>query len=342
VESGTLVPAVRLDGYQAAQLMQQLQARGTPLATELWKRVHHTWTCRGIQSEVVVSLSARELQMIRKLGASRRKPGLVNYRYLAIYRNPDFTTEVRVKSYDRPPKRRTFRVVGHGRKKFIRSKLYRARSKESSNSMARKTKKAPVEDELENELEGLEELEDMEDEDVEEPESEVDEDEEEETKPRRRRTTKAAPAKAASKRTRKKVVEEPEDEDEEDEEDDEEEVPAAKKARTKKSTPKAKAEAKEEQAKQAKGKGTGKSKGPRGAAGKTTAEATGGVGTAELAEAASEIAEVDITGRDVRVYLRQNGIAKDEEHGRYVWPSTKNKAFVKLAKAIAAEFEDDE
>src|SRR5205814_9340169 len=75
-------------------------------------------------------------------------------------------------------------------------------------------------------------------------------------------------------------------------------------------------------------KGKGGSDGP----GRSTKELTGGVGTQELAEAASEIADVEITGRDVRVYLRKNEIAKDEEQGRYVWPSDKNKGFVKLAK----------
>ena len=68
---------------------------------------------------------------------------------------------------------------------------------------------------------------------------------------------------------------------------------------------------------------------------------TGGVGTAELAEVASELAEADIDGRMVRIYLRRNEIPKDEDHGRYVWPSAKNKEFQKLAKAIAKEYGED-
>lgn len=350
MESGTLVPAVRLDGYQAHSLMSALRSRGTPLAESLWERVYKAWTYRGIAHEITVPLSAREVQMVRKLGASNRLPGVVDYKFLAVYRHPDFPQqEVRLRSVDRPPKKRTFRVSGHGRKKFKRRKLYRIKPKppkESVRPMAStksksKTKKKqntkPVEED-DDELEGLEELEDLEDEDVEEPEAEEDEeDEDEEPAPKKsKKAARKTNAKDKKRKAKKAVVEDDEDEEEEDEEDDEEEVPAAKKSKSKKSKGKVKAEAKKEQKKQAKGKGTGK----KSAAGKTTAEATGGVGTAELAEAASEIAEVDITGRDVRVYLRSNEIEKDEEHGRYVWPSTKNKAFVKLAKAIAKEYED--
>jgi hypothetical protein len=332
-----------MDGYQAASLMEQLQARKTPLAEQLWKRVHTAWLLRGIAREVVVPLSARELKLVSKLGCSTKAPGVVDYRYLAIYRHPEYKQEVRVRSHDRPAKRRTFRIAGQGRKKFKRVKLYRIKpvttsTKESEPSMARKsqTKKKQntkdADDDLEDELEGLEELEDLEDEDIEEPDVDEDEDEEEE-KPKAKRRKKKAPAAGGKRAKKKAVVEEDEEEDDEDDEEDEEE-PAPKKSKSKKSKTSVKAGKKSKDKKKS-SKGTP-------AAGKTTAEATGGVGTSELAEAASEIAEVEITGRDVRVYLRREGIPKDEEHGRYVWSSVKNKEFKKLAKAIAAEFGDEE
>ena len=267
--------------------------------------------------------------MVSQIGASKRRAGVVNYRYLAIYSHEDTNQEVRVRSYDRPPKRRTFRIAGAGRKKFTRTKLYRIINKTQGEqaNMARKqsqTKKKQntkdVEDDDEDELEGLEELEDLDDEDVEEPEAEEDEEDEEPAPKRRRRT----PAKADSKRQAKSKGKKAKVEDEEEEDEDEEEE-APKKRRTSKPAASKKSGAK---------KGTS-------AAGKTTAEATGGVGTSELAEAASEIAEVEITGRDVRVYLRREGIPKDEEHGRYVWKSKKDKAFLKLAKKIAAEYGEE-
>ena len=83
-------------------------------------------------------------------------------------------------------------------------------------------------------------------------------------------------------------------------------------------------------------KSNGKGKGGP-AAGRTTKEITGGVGSAELAEAASEAADAEITGRDVRVWLRKNEIEKDEESGRYTWPSESNKVFKQLAKRIAKD-----
>lgn len=311
--SGHLAPAVVLEKRHAHQLLEYLAPlrEDDPTADELFRRVYRAWEFRGINHQVVVALNKLELLHAKQAGFGAKQK-LVRYRFLAIYSHPDTDQEVRVKSQTRPAKRRTFKVPGQGRKKFTRRKLYSIPTthKESSN-MARSRKTKATRDEIEDdldELEGLEELDEIEPDD---------EDVEEAPAPKKRRTRKAAP---------KKVVEEDEDEDDEEDEDEDEDEEPAPKRRTRSKTPTKKAPVKK-----ATKKGTS-------AAGKSTKEATGGVGSAELAEAATDLAEVEITGRDVRVYLRKNGIPKDEDHGRYVWPSEKNKEFVKLAKAIAKEY----
>jgi hypothetical protein len=197
--------------------------------------------------------------------------------------------------------------------------LYKIRTneKESTATMATRTRKkntkaAEAEAEDLDELEGLEELEDIE---GEEPED----DEEVEEAPAPKRSRKTAAAKPARKRRAKKVVEEEPDDEEEDEDVEEEEPAPKKRTRSKSNAAKA-----------------GKPK-SNGVAGRTTKEITGGVGSAELAEAASEAADAEITGRDVRVWLRKNEIEKDDASGRYTWPSESNKVFKQLAKRIAKD-----
>jgi hypothetical protein len=373
LESGTLVYAIKLDGFQVAALKDRLLERDTELAHRLFRRVDRSWRFRGVATEITVPLlSKKELRLALKLGCSTRSPGVVNYRYLAIYCHEDYPgQEVRLRSVEKPAKKRTFRIAGAGRKKFTRTKLYRITSRrqrsskqESTTNMAKaksKTKKKQNtrdadEDDVE-ELEGLEELEELEEADVEEPDTDDDEDDEEEPAPKKK-AKKAKAGKKGGKATAKKrkAAEEDEDDEDSDDEEDEDEKPAKKKAAKKgakkggkKSAKKRKVEEDEdededeEEEAPKKSKKSAKSKKAKGggSAGKSTKELTGGVGTAELAEAASEIAEVEIEGRDVRVWLRKNEIEKDEESGRYTWPSANNKEFKKLAKAIAKEFEDE-
>lgn len=318
--NGRLAPAVVLDRYEAHRVMERLRKYEGPLLRGLHDKIFRTWQLKGAQPNITVPLTQRELEVLRRLGATSH-PQVIRYRWFAIYVRD--RGEVFTQTTDKPPKHKTLRVPGQGRKKFALQQLYQLPNgyKESSEFMARKkaAAKKVTEDEDIDELEGLEELEDEDEVEAEEPDVEDDDDDEEEAKPKKRTRKKAAEKPARKKRTRKAaVVEEDEDEDEDDDEEDEPAPKKRKKAATSKKSSK-------------KGKG-----GP--AAGKTTKEATGGVGTAELAEAASEIADVEITGRDVRVYLRKNEVEKDAEHGRYVWASEKNKTFLGLAKKIAKEY----
>lgn len=334
---GVLAPAVILDGYAAHAAMEKLAKVDHPVCDRAFKRIQQSWTLRGAQREIILALTPTELKLWKKLGATT-KPQLVEYRFLAIYRHAELNQEVRLRTSDRPPQRRTFRVSGHGNKKFTRVKLYAIRSKESKNQMGKKntstktkSKKTKNEDVEEvDELDGLDELDELE---TEEPEVEEDDgDEEEAPKPKKKRASTAK--KKAPAKNKKKAKSNPAPEPDDDEDDDEDEAPA----------PKAKKSKKDKSGK--KGKKGKKNKGGNNsgnsAAGRSTKDLTGGVGTSELAEAASEIAEVEITGREVRVYLRNNDIPKDEEHGRYVWPSAKNKKFAKLASDIAAHYGEDE
>jgi len=318
---GRLAASVTLDKYEAHHTLERLRRHEGPLLRGLHDKVFKAWQLRGVHQHITVPLTHNELRVMRRLGASS-SPQVIRYKWFAIYLNG--TTEVFTQTTLKPPKKKTLRVAGRGRKKFTLQRVYKLpmNSKESADFMARK--KAAVkepEDEI-DELEGLEEL------DEEEPDVEEDEDEVEE-KPRRRK--KSAAKTTTRKRTRKKAVVEEEDDEEEDEDDeDEEEEPAPKKRRTRSKS----------SVKSAKSNGKGTKKGAS-AAGRSTKELTGGVGTAELAEAASEIADMDIDGRDVRVYLRKNEVEKNEEHGRYYWKSTGSPQFKKLAKLIAKEYGDE-
>jgi hypothetical protein len=88
-----------------------------------------------------------------------------------------------------------------------------------------------------------------------------------------------------------------EDEDDEDE-DDEDEEPAPKKSKKKQKTR------------------------------QSQAAKNGKVGTAEVAEFCG------IDARTLRMVLREKSIPKDEESGRYEWPSLKSKEVVKIKKLV--------
>lgn len=325
-----LSPAVTLDAYGVHTTVESLSSFKDAAARILVARIRKEWRFRRSgQDYVTLRLTNNELELVRQAGGVT-SPKLVSYNYVAIFRHAESGQEVTLRSIDRPPKKRAFRTPSHGRKRFKRVKLFRISQPKESAQVATKTKgkkknpKASEDSDDEDELEGLEELEALEEEEPDDDE-EDDEDEEEE-KPKRKRKAKSGSKSSKKKAKKGKAKAKPkvEEEDDEDEDDDEEEEAPPKKSKSKKGK-----------------KGKKSSKGTT-SPGTSTKEMTGGVGTAELAEAATELAEQEITGREVRVYLRKHEVEKNEEHGRYVWPSEKNKQFTKLAKAIAAYYEEDD
>lgn len=68
---------------------------------------------------------------------------------------------------------------------------------------------------------------------------------------------------------------------------------------------------------------------------KKSRSADDGVGTAELAEAAGT------DGRSLRMYLRKAKITKDEDKGRYWWPSLSDPEAKKIIKAVKAGAVDE-
>ena len=331
----SLSPAVTLDAYGVHTSVESLRSLKDTAARILVARIRKEWRYRRSgQDYITIRLTNNELELMKQVGSNTR-PSLVSYKYVAVYRHPEADHSITVRSIDRPPKKRSFKIPNRGRKRFRRVKLFRIKQpKESVVAKAKTKKKKAVE---EDELEGLEELEEIEadepddDEDVDDEDSEDEEDddeeddEEEEAPPKRQRKSSKKGKKQAKKDTKKSKSKKSKQDEDEDDEDEDEAPKKSKKGKKDK-------------------KGKGKSKGSKDtkSPGRSTKELTGGVGTAELAEAASELAESEITGRDVRVYLRKNKVGKNEEHGRYVWPSTSNKEFKKLAKAVAAEYEDED
>lgn len=333
VPTVSLSPAVTLDAYGVHTTVEKLESIKDVASRILVARIRKEWRYRKSgQDYITLRLTNNELELLHQTGGTST-PHLVSYKYVAVYYCSTSGQRIRVRTVDRPPKKRSFKTPNHGRRRFKRVRLFRINQSKESLVPKGKTKgkkknpKASEDSDDEDELEGLEELEELE---AEEPDddSEDDEDEdEEEEKPKKKSKTKSKKGSKKSKTKKsKKSAKEEDDDDDEDEDDEEEDAP---KKKQKKGAKKG--------GKKSKGGGKG-TKSP----GQSTKEMTGGVGSAELAEAASEIAEEEITGRDVRVYLRKNEVEKNEDHGRYVWPSTSNKEFKKLAKAIAAEYEDDE
>lgn len=331
-----------MDKLAAADTLAALSRDGSELADSLYVRIMKSWGGRIDRSFLTLKhLSEQDIDLLVRLGAPVCG-GVESPRFKAVYRNSELRVQVVVRTAEQPAKVRRFRVAGEGRPKFtlVRCTALAApdapsgaeatNTQEGESTMATRTRKRttkpagkkrkPAEDEVDEELAELEEeLEELDDIEEEEPDDEDDsddddddEEEEEEPKPKRKRSRakKAAPA----KKRRRRSTEEDEDEDDEDAEDEEEDEPAPRK-----------------RSRSAKAK---KKSSSNGVAGRSTADITGGVGTAELAKAAK------VDARTVRQYLRRHDVPKDEEVGRYHWPSTKNKQFLSLVKKIKASTEE--
>lgn len=320
----------------------------------LYAKIMSSWGHRLDRKFMTIKLSPEELEVFDSLGLP---PTLVEYpRWVAVYRDPDDPRrEVTVRSQAKPPKKRTFRLSG-GRTRLTRVQLNNAFAQGDTADMATKTvkrssrkKKDPEVDELEG-LEELEALDDLDDLEGEEPE--VEDDDEVEEKPKRSRSKKNTAKKTVSKR--KKAEPEPDEEDDEEDlsgltlkqlrakareagvtgagkmdketligaidaaeqEDDEEEAEEEelpKKTRSKKSTASKKTATKatkKEQPNQL-----------------TRELPKGKLGPNDIAELAG------VTGRDVRQYLRKNGVEKDEELGRYAFTKKQVEQIAKKIKA---------
>lgn len=266
--------------------------------------------------------------------------------YYGVYSNPKVPDDITVHSLHPLPKHRTFRAAGGNRRfKRIKYKQYTRKVIIVAKSAKVKKKARDLDDEDLEDLEELEDLDDLdEDEDDEEPEDEDEEDDDEEDEDEEDDGLDDLPVKELRAKARKDghapsdirgknkgalveliragVEEDDEDDEEDDEdddveeddveeddEDDEEETPPkrGKKSSSKKSSSKTKKD----------------NSGP--SRSRTT---DGKVGVQEVAEAAGTDA------RKLRLVLRKHGIEKDEDVGRYEWPSLKNKEVLKIIKLV--------
>jgi len=252
---------------------------------------------------VTIKINQEETACLNSLGprSGAGQLGMVKCGWLVTYRHPRKPNlEVLVYSPTKPSKRRTF-TIGGAKRRLVAVSVERI-NKEAVPAMAktRTRKKAPeVEDDLDDELEGLEdELEDLDLEDEEDLDDEPDdEDEEEEEAPPKRRGGARAKKAPAKSRSRKKVVEDEEDEDEEEED----EEPPRKRGRTRQSS--AKTKAKSSTAK----KGTKRQPPPQ------KPLPAGRYSPQDIAD------EAGTSARAVRVFLRahEDDFPKDEESFRY-------------------------
>jgi hypothetical protein len=304
--------AVTLDKLGSSAALVKLARRDTAPARQLYARLMTGWIGRPDRDRATFKLNEDELDLFLSL---HLPPTLVECpRWEATYQDPDNPDrEVTVTSRDKPPKKKTFRMAG-GRTKLTRITVRRitnhhllaaAGTKGDTNMATTKTRskrtRKPKEAEV-DELEGLEELEDLEE--LEEPD--VEDDEEEAPKPKRSRSRRTKKAAAAP-------VEDDDDEDEDDEED-EEPAPAAKRSRSTKST--------------AKSNGKAKRTPPTPP---TRELPTGKLGPNDIATLAG------VEAKDVRVYLRKQGVAKNDELGRYAFTKKEAMAHAKAIKRLAAQ-----
>jgi hypothetical protein len=294
-----------LDRVGCARVLAHLARSSHSEAPRLYNRLASAWGQRPDRMRVTLKINQEETACLNSLGprSGTGQLGMVKCGWLVTYRHPKkHHLEVLVYSPTKPPKRRTF-TVGGSKRRLVAVSAERI-NKEAVPAMAKtrsRTRKAPeVDEDLDDELEGLEdELEDLDLEDEEDLDDEPeDEDEDEEEAPPKRRggarAKKAAPAKS---RSRKKVVEE----DDEDDEEEEDEEPPRKRGRTRQSSAKTKAKS-----------STAKKSGKRQPPPQKPLPA-GRYSPQDIAD------EAGTSARAVRVFLRahEDDFPKDEESFRY-------------------------
>lgn len=220
-----------LDRAQLGQALSQLARYNHPVARDLYMQLAGAYGHRPDKDRVTIQqLSPIKTKLLRRV-----LPGVVvsSNRYTATYRNAATAKEITIGSDTRPPKSRTFRVPGHGTRKFVRISIIDTKITTKESNMAAKnarTKKKAADVEEIGGLEDVEDLEDLEDTDLEEPDTEdeaTDEENELEgmTLKALRAKAREAGVKGASKMPKDKLIEalSAEDEEEDDEESDDEE-----------------------------------------------------------------------------------------------------------------------
>lgn len=218
-----------LDRTQLGRALAKLARYDHPVARDLYMQLASSYGHRPDRDRVTL----QQLSPIKVKLLGRILPDVVvsSTRYTATYRHATSGKEITIGSDDRPPKKRTFRVPGHGSRKFSRISITdRQFNSTKESTMARKkaaatkSKSADVE-ELEG-LEDVEDLADLEDTDLEEPETEEEtEDSELESMTLKDLRVKAREAgvKGVAKMKKPELIEALSAEDDEEEEDDEDE-----------------------------------------------------------------------------------------------------------------------
>jgi hypothetical protein len=304
---------VSLSKRELAIALWKLAKEDTPDANRLYTKLISSWDGlwgpgRTDRRYCRACLSAAEFETFQCL----EMPGMVESNYVAIFSDtdpdsPTFEQEVRVHSITRPPRRKVFKIAG-GKVRLNRTSIRTITRTELENIMARKAAKTVTPD-IDDDLDGLDELDDIDDED-EAP------------------APKAKKESAAAKRKRLAAEaaaddDDDEDEDDEDEDEDEDDEPAE--------TPKQKRTRLRKEAAAAAAK-------PKKKTGNRTPPPQrelpdGRVGPTELATLIGGKA----TARDVRVFLRKHAVAKNEDLGRYAFTPAQAEKLAKKFKAAAAK-----
>lgn len=266
--------------------------------------------------------------------------------YKATYVNPKVPDPITVHSLNPLPKHKVFRAAG-GNKRFKRTKYTTIRRKciivaksAKAKAKAKKAKNAVVDEDLE-ELEELEELDDLDEDEDDEPDDEDDEDGEDDddedesdledltVKDLRTKAREDGHAPSDIRGLKKPELIEliesgPPEDDDEDEEDDEDVEDEDDDDDSDDDEDEDDEEEDEEPAPKKSKKSSKKSKSTPSRS-RTT---DGKVGVQEVAAAAGTDA------RKLRMVLRRNKIEKDEDVGRYEWPSLQNKEVLKIIKLV--------
>lgn len=232
-----------LDRAQLGQALARLARYDHPVARDLYTQLASSYGHRPDRDRVTL----QQLSPIKVKLLGRILPSVVvsSTRYTATYRHPATGKEITIGSDDRPPKKRTFRVPGHGSRKFTRISIIDSKinpTKESTMARKKTAAKTSSKSADTEELEGLEDVEDLadlEDTDVEEPDTE-EEVEESELESMTLKDLKAkareAGVKGVAKMKKPELIEalSAEDEEEEDDEDEEDEFDGMDRAALKK------------------------------------------------------------------------------------------------------------